>query len=102
MLRESPGITWRQILTLQHRITRRVSLVREWFEFYLKIIQYSNCTISTASSLLKCLEEVNSLIVPEIGQMEHKRYLIWLVISCIDFFHRDAISDKMTALHKSA
>lgn len=36
---------------------------------------------------LKCLQVVNSLIVPEIGQMEHKhyeKYLIWLVISCID------------------
>lgn len=37
--------------------------------------------------------------------MEHKRYekyLIWLVISCIDSFRGDAVSDKMTALHKSA
>lgn len=36
-------------------------------------IQHSNCTISTAWRLLKCLQVVNSLIVPEIGQMEHKR-----------------------------
>lgn len=56
---------------------------------------------------MKCLQVVNSLIVPEIGQMEHKqyeKYLIWLVISCIDFFfppHRDTVSDKKTALHKS-
>lgn len=73
--------------------------------FFSGKIQGSDCTISTAWRLLKCLQVVNSLIVPEIGQMEHKqyeKYLIWLVISCIDSFHRDAISDTMTALQKSA